>query len=75
MKLAKFSVACNAVYSGTLKIPDSVTEGNELTYIRNHLSNVPVVDLEWLEDLSPEEAVTEDDIRSIEEIEGEELDL
>ena len=69
---AYFSVSCTATYQSELKIPDSVKEGEELSYIRDHLSDCNVEDLEWLNDLDPEDAVTEEDIRSIEEIEPEE---
>lgn len=66
MKTAKFTVACNAVYKSSLEIPDSVPDGKELKYIREHLNECKVEDaLDWLSDFPPESAVTEEDIRSI----------
>ena len=67
MRTVKFSVMCKAVYDGELEIPDDVKKGDELKYIRENLQNVSIDNLEWIEDFPPEEAVTNDDIRSIEE--------
>lgn len=66
MKIAKFSVACTAYYKTELEIPNSVPDGQELAYIKDHLSECSTANgLEWLDDLDPEEAVTEDDILEI----------
>ena len=61
----KFTVACNVIYHGSLIIPESVpkTKADYLNYIRENLCSVNVEDLEWLEDLSPKDAVTEEDVR------------
>lgn len=63
MRIAIFSVVCNAYYKTHLEIPDSVPKGRELEYIRAHLGECSTENgLEWLSDLDPEDAVTEDDI-------------
>lgn len=68
MRTAVFSVACMAYYKSELDIPDSIPEGKEINYIRAHLDECSTGEgLEWLSDLEPEEAVTEDDILSIRE--------
>lgn len=63
MRTAVFSVACMAYYKSKLDIPDSVPVGKEIDYIREHLDECSTGEgLEWLNDLNPEDAVTEDDI-------------
>ncbi len=64
----KFTVACNALYHSELKVPKDISndEDRVLEYIRDHLGDCNVDDLEWLSDWEPWEAVTKDDIRSIE---------
>ena len=34
MRTARFTVACNAYYNSELQIPDSVSDGKVLDYIR-----------------------------------------
>lgn len=65
MATVKFSVMCNAIYKGSLDVPDvqAKTKESILSYIHDHLGEVAVTDLEWLEDIDPENAVTEDDVR------------
>lgn len=67
MKKVKFSVSCMAIYQGELKVDDNLTEEEILEEIHNRLDEVPVDDLEWLNDLNPEDAVAMDDIYSIED--------
>lgn len=64
----KFSVKCRAYYTGEL-IVSSDEPKEVLKEIRERLDEVAVDELTWLEDLLPDEAVTLDDIQSIEEIE------
>lgn len=60
----KFSVQCMALYKGEIALPEEVqTKEDALAYVRAHLDDVPVADLEWLSDIEPEQAVTEEDIR------------
>lgn len=61
----KFTVMCNAIYRGSLTIPDNIPKTKEdyLKYIQDNLGEVSVQDLEWLEDISPENAVTMEDVR------------
>lgn len=67
MKTVKFDVVCTAMYTSSLDIPDAIAEDEEkvLKYIRTHLDECSVNDLDWIEDLDPEEAVTMEDIRFI----------
>lgn len=65
MRTAKFNVCCTATYYSELQIPDTIPKGKELEYIREHLGECTVYDLEWLADLNPEDAVTQDDIKDI----------
>lgn len=63
---AKFTVACTAVYHSRLDIPVSLKGNHEgiLAYIREHLGDAPVEELEWSSDWDDvESAVTEEDIR------------
>ena len=65
MKKVYFSVACNAYYRGEIEVDSNLTVEEILTTIHNKLDEIPVVDLEWLSDWSPEDAVTEEDIYDI----------
>ena len=67
MRTAYFNVTCTATYHSKMEIPDTVLKGEELEYIRKHLDECVIYDLEWLADLDPDDAVTADDIKSIEE--------
>jgi hypothetical protein len=59
MKTAYFSVLCKALYKAELEIPDDVPAGEELSYVQEHINDLPVGDLAFVEDLEPEEAVDE----------------
>jgi len=67
MKIVNFNVGCYAIYNSELGIPDDIAEDKEkvLNYIRDHLGDCSVSDIEWVGDLDPFEAVTKDDIRYI----------
>ena len=68
MAKVKFSVACTAIYQSELDIPNEIKNDDEaiLEYIRSHLDECVVDELEWLNDLDPEDAVTMEDIRCVE---------
>lgn len=68
MAKVKFKVACIAVYDSELEIPKEIADDKEaiLKYIHEHLDDCNVEDLEWLNDLKPDEAVTQEDIRYVE---------
>lgn len=68
MTRVQFSVACIAMYYSELDVEDNLTKEQILKEIHEKLDSVPVEDLTWLNDLSPEEAVTIEDIKSIEKI-------
>lgn len=65
MREVDFVYSCLSLAHGHLEIPDEVKDGEELAYIREHLGEAAAKDLEWIGDIDPEEAVTEDDIRNI----------
>lgn len=67
MKKVRFNVGCMAVYQGELEVFDNLTEEEILEEIHDRLDEVMVNNLEWLNDLDPEDAVTMDDIYSIED--------
>ena len=67
MRTVEFNVTCTATYHSEMEIPDSIPEGDMLEYIREHLSTCQIYDLQWLSDLDPVDAVTEDDIKCIRE--------
>lgn len=67
MRTAEFNVTCMASYHSEMEIPDSVPESDMLEYIREHLPECQIYDLQWLSDLDPIDAVTEDDIKCIRE--------
>lgn len=64
-KSVKFSVACMAAYYGTMEVDSNLSDEEMLNYIREHLDEVPVENLTWIEDYEPESAITEEDIISI----------
>ena len=68
MAKVKFKVACIAVYDSELEIPDNIANDEKavLDYIHTHLDECKIQDLEWLNDLDSDEAVTAEDIRYIE---------
>ena len=68
MAKVKFSVACTAIYQSELDIPNEIKNDDEaiLEYIHSHLDECVVDELEWLNDLDPEDAVTMEDIRCVE---------
>lgn len=59
MAKVKFNVTCIATYRSELEIPNEISGDEEavLEYIRSHLSECNVNNLEWLNDLKPEDAV------------------
>ena len=71
-KTVRFSVACMAVYQGSLEVPANLTQKEVVEYIQDNLPVVPVKDLEWLEDLSDQEAVTADDVHNLQDFKEEE---
>ena len=74
MRKAHFNVACMTTYPSSLIIPDSIKEGEELTYIRENLPKCKQEgDLTWLDDLEPDKAVEEEDMRGFEEIKEEDV--
>ena len=64
MAKVKFKVACIAVYDSELEIPKEIADNKDeiLEYIHEHLNDCNVEDLEWINDLDPDEAVTQEDI-------------
>lgn len=62
--IAKFTVACTAVYTSELEIPEEIKNNRELIieYIRDNLDKANVNELTWLNDFDPEDAVTDEDI-------------
>lgn len=68
MAKVKFKVACIAVYDSELEIPNDIVNDEKaiLNYIHENLDKCEIQDLEWLNDLDPDEAVTTEDIRYIE---------
>lgn len=68
MAKVKFTVACTAVYHSELEIPNEIKNDDEaiLEYIHSHLDECTVEELEWLNDLEPEDAITMEDIRYVE---------
>ena len=68
MAKVKFKAACIAVYDSELEIPKEIANDKNaiLEYIHEHLNDCNVEDLEWLNDLEPDEAVTQEDIRYVE---------
>ena len=69
MVKVKFTVACTAVYQSELEIPKEIENDKKaiLEYIHSHLDECNVEKLEWLNDLEPEDAVTMEDIRYVEQ--------
>lgn len=68
MAKVKFKVTCIAVYDSELEIPNDIANDEKaiLNYIHENLDKCEIQDLEWLNDLDPDEAVTAEDIRYIE---------
>lgn len=68
MAKVKFIAGCIATYYSELEIPDSIKNDKceVLNYIRKHINDAPVIDLEFANDLEDDESVEYDDIISIE---------
>lgn len=68
MSKVKFNVACTAVYQSELEIPNEIKNDYKaiLEYIRLHLNECPVFEMEWINDFDPEDAVTIEDIKYVE---------
>lgn len=66
MTTVRFNVGCMAVYQSELEIPDEIIDDEKATleYIHTHLCDCNVGELEWINDLEPEDAVTMEDILS-----------
>ncbi len=61
----KFTAVCMAIYESELLIPDEIASDKEktLNYIRDHLCEAPVLELNYWRDLDdPYDAVELDDI-------------
>lgn len=69
MAKVHFTVTCTATYDSELAIPKDIANDKNavLKYIHENLENACIADLQWSNDLEPDEAVTLDDIRYIEE--------
>lgn len=73
MKTVNFSATCIATYNSSLKVPDEIHDDQMVDYIKKHLSEAPVEDLEYVGDT--DKPLTEEDIISIENNDDEEDDL
>lgn len=64
MKNVKFKVSCVAIYTSELPISDEIADNKKsiLEYIHNHLSECNIENLEWINDLDSDDAVTQEDI-------------
>lgn len=64
MAKVKFNVACVASYETELEIPEEIKNDEKeiLDYIHSHLDECSVTELDWINDLDPDEAVTAEDI-------------
>nr|DAJ69614.1 MAG TPA: hypothetical protein [Caudoviricetes sp.] len=67
MARVEFFVTCIATYESELAIPNDIANDKNavLEYIHEHLENACIADLQWSNDLEPDEAVTLDDIKYI----------
>lgn len=64
MANVKLSVMCNAIYHTHYEVPDEVTKdkGELVKYLREHIEELNIEDIEYLGETDPEAAITEDDI-------------
>lgn len=46
----KVSVLCQAYYNSSIEVPDELSLKEALSYAKNHLSDIPLGDLEYVED-------------------------
>lgn len=62
-----FNVTCLATYKSSLDLPDNIKTREEIvSYIREHLPDANIQELEFLSDLDePSESVIEDDIINV----------
>lgn len=65
LKTSELLWKCLEVAQVGLKKEDAACEEMILEYVRDHLQEAPVNDIEWLSDLEPDTAVTEDDILTV----------
>ena len=77
MAQVNFTAMCMATYQSALEVPDDIARDRDkaLKYVRDHLNDAPVADVEWLEDVDPYEAVTEEDIKSITGLDEDEAEV
>jgi hypothetical protein len=65
LKTSELLWKCLEVAQVGLKKEDAACEEMILEYVRDHLQEAPVNDLEWLSDIEPDVAVTENDIQTV----------
>nr|DAE65029.1 MAG TPA: hypothetical protein [Bacteriophage sp.]DAF25699.1 MAG TPA: hypothetical protein [Caudoviricetes sp.]DAQ69205.1 MAG TPA: hypothetical protein [Caudoviricetes sp.] len=67
MAKVHFTVTCIATYESELPIPKDIANDKNavLAYIHENLENACIADLQWSNDLDPDEAVILDDIKNI----------
>lgn len=67
MAKVHFTVTCIATYESELHIPKDIANDKNavLAYIHENLENACIADLQWSNDLDPDEAVILDDIKNI----------
>ena len=67
MKRVEFTVKCSAVYQSRHDIPDECATDEEsiLECLRDRIGEAPILDISWLDDLEPCDAITQEDIISI----------
>lgn len=59
-----FTVGCIASYNSSMEVPKEIVEDKAavLEYLRKNIELAPVGELDWVNDLEPDEAITEYDV-------------
>ena len=49
MKRLNVTVMCKAVYSSGIEVPDDMTLEEAIEYAKQHIQDIPVGELDWIE--------------------------
>lgn len=66
MKILDVTVMCKAVYNSEIEVPDDMTLEEAIEYAKQHIQDIPVGELDWIEN---SDEIDEDNCDFEEEVE------
>lgn len=54
-KYLNVTMICKAVYNSSILVPENLTLKEAIRYAKEHLSAIPVGEMEWMEDMELDE--------------------